>query len=85
MAVADTPEPGEWPCQQKRPPEWVAPNRLQAFLYVLLRDGAQAPGDVEQHAINAGRSPYDTEYTNPYLLEYARTLAFFLTTLGTTP
>lgn len=78
------PADGAWPCQEKPPPGWAPPNRLQAFLYVLLRDGATAPGDVEQHAINAGRSPSDTKFTNPHLTAYARSLAYFLTTIGVT-
>jgi hypothetical protein len=77
MAVPDPPADGEWPCQHD-PVTERTPPRLLAFLYVLLRDGAAAPGDVEQHAINAGRSPRGTRYTNPHLETYAHSLAGFL-------
>lgn len=69
------PQPGEWPCQH-RPA--IKPARLVAFLYVLLRDGAQSPGDVEQHAINAGRTPELVVYTNPHIQAYAEAVAGYL-------
>ena len=76
MPHPDLPADGEWPCQH----DHRGPHKpkLVAFLYVLLRDGAAAPGDVEQHAINAGRSPGETSYTNPHLERYAHSLAGFL-------
>jgi hypothetical protein len=77
-ASREVPGEGEWPCQRTPVGDAVIPPRLLAFLYVLLRDGAAAPGDVEQHAINAGRSPRGTRYTNPHLEEYARALGGFL-------
>lgn len=73
--VRDYPAEGQWPCQH-RPA--IRPIRLVAFLYVLLRDGASAPGDVEQHAINAGRSPEGTVFTNPHVQAYAESLAGYL-------
>jgi hypothetical protein len=75
-ATRRVPEPGQWPCQHAPVPR--VPPRLVAFLYVLLRDGAAAPGDVENHAINAGRSPEGTVYTNPHLESYAHSLGGFL-------
>lgn len=74
--AGEHPAPGEWPCQHAPVPS--LPPRLLAFLYVLIRDGAAAPGDVEQHAINAGRSPRGTEFTNPHIENYAHSLGSFL-------
>lgn len=79
MPHPDPPAEGEWPCQTEPPEAWAAPPALLAFLYVVLRDGAAAPGDVEQHAINAQRSPRGTSFTNPHLERYARSLAYALT------
>lgn len=65
---------GDWPCQQE--PVWHPERhpRLVAFMYRLLRDGAQAPGDVEQHAIQAGLSDEYPIFTNPHLEQYALAL-----------
>lgn len=76
--LGDVPAPGDWPCQTAPEPR---SERLVAFLYVLLRDGMKAPGDVEQVAINVSASGHDerVEYTNPHLESYARALATRLT------
>lgn len=79
--AALTPPKGSWPCQTAPIVVGVHP-RLIAFLYVLLRNGASAPGDVEQIAVNVqGYTKGDTEvdYTNPHLESYALSLATFLT------
>lgn len=70
------PHDGEWPCQQQPITVGTYPV-LTAFLYRLLRDGAQSPGDVEGHAIQARLSDTrePTKYTNPHLEAYARALA----------
>lgn len=66
-----------WPCRHLRADD--PPPRLHAFLYRLLRDGAPSPGDVEQHALVVADNDRRTEFTNPHLDEYARSLiSFFL-------
>jgi hypothetical protein len=74
------PKKGDWPCQQKPVTDEQADPRLVAFMYRLLRDGAQAPGDVENHAIQA-RIHGDgwPEFTNCHLELYARSLVASLT------
>lgn len=73
------PRPGDWPCQQSPILREVDNNpRLVSFLYLLLRDGADAPGDVEQLAINAGADDVMPVFTNPHLEKYARSLAAHL-------
>lgn len=77
----DLPEQGEWPCQ--RPPMEDPENeRLVAFLYRLVRDGAKSPGDVEQHALAVRNYHPFTDgavaYTNSHLEAYARSMASFL-------
>lgn len=73
------PAPGDWPCQQNADnPEVDQCPRLVSFLYVLLRDGAKAPGDVEQHAINAADGDAMPVFTNPHLERYARSMAAHL-------
>lgn len=74
----DVPADGEWPCQHYPGSRSPFPPRIVPFLYRLLRDGATAPGDVENHAIQAGKSPEGTVYTNPHLEAYARSLAGYL-------
>lgn len=74
--TAQIPAPGEWPCQTQHRPELYG-VRLHAFLYVLLRDGAKAPGDIEQNAINAAAGPH-FDFTNPWIESYAHALATFL-------
>lgn len=74
------PEPGKWPCQSVPLPLPAAQQTptLVNFLYRLLRDGAQAPGDVENHAIQARRGEELAVFTNPHLEQYARSLAAYL-------
>jgi hypothetical protein len=82
IGANDYPGPGEWPCQRVVTPEEAAqlPPALVAFCYRLLRDGAQAPADVETHAIQAAKSRVErTTYTNPHLESYAYALAAHLT------
>lgn len=78
---AVVPKDGEWPCQFD-PTSDTAPDlppRLVAFLYRLLRDGAAAPGDIENHAIQAtGAEDGHVTYTNAHIEAYARSLAGFL-------
>lgn len=68
----------EWPCRTTPVPE--LPSRLVSFLYVLIRDGASAPGDIEQVALSL--APYEpgtaVEYSNPHIEAYARALATYL-------
>lgn len=71
------PPPGQWPCQHYPGSRSSLPPRLVSFLYLLLRDGAQAPGDVEQIAIHVTDAGGET-FTNPHLEQYARALAGFL-------
>lgn len=80
MPTSQLPADGEWPCQQV-PLASTAEMfpRLHAFLYRLLRDGAQAPGDVEHHALQARDAKQGlVQYTNPHLEKYADSLATFL-------
>lgn len=72
------PEPGEWPCQQRPLTDAEVSPRLVAFLYRLLRDGASAPSDVEEHAIQAGLSDSMPHFTNCHMELYARSLAAHL-------
>jgi hypothetical protein len=77
----DIPADGQWPCQQDITPD--GNERLVGFLYRLLRDGASAPGDVEQIAIDVTpiaqrRHDAVVDYTNPHLERYARSLAAHL-------
>lgn len=68
------PAAGSWPCQHAADPK--APEALVAFLYRCLRDGAAAPSDIENHAIQAAAGGQDpVAYTNPHLEAYARSLA----------
>lgn len=68
----------DWPCRHFPGSVEPFPPRLVAFLYVLLRDGASAPGDVEQHGLNVRKADDGLIYTNPHLESYARSLAGFL-------
>lgn len=68
----------DWPCRHYPGSRRPFPPRLLDFLYVLLRDGAQAPGDVEQLALNVKDSTPGTQFTNPHLEMYARSLAGYL-------
>lgn len=70
------PAPGDWPCQQE--PAVDPPPRLLAFLYLLLRDGMPAPGDVEGAAINVSEHHDNADYTNDHLEGYARALCTHL-------
>lgn len=72
------PEPGQWPCQAKAD---YSHERLVAFLYRVIRDGASVPGEIEEHAIAVGvhsTSLAKVEYTNPHIEGYARALAHYL-------
>jgi hypothetical protein len=66
----------DWPCRHELAS--ASPPRLRAFLYRLLRDGAKAPGDVEQIALDARNASRGTVYTNPHLDAYAKSLVTFL-------
>lgn len=65
-----------WPCRAT--PNPLPPPRLHAFLYRLLRDGATAPGDVEQIALDVSDHNADARFTNPHLDAYARALVTHL-------
>lgn len=71
-------ESADWPCRHFPGSVEPFPPRLVAFLYVLLRDGARAPGDVEQHGLNVRKADDGLIYTNPHLESYARSLAGYL-------
>lgn len=75
-----TPDPSspDWPCRSE--PDADSPPRLLAFLYLVLRDGAQSPGDVEQLALNVRDHRDGATFTNPHLERYARSLSTFLLT-----
>jgi hypothetical protein len=75
----DLPAKGDWPCQQRPVTDEQADPRLVAFFYRLLRDGAQAPSDVEEHAIQARTHDGPPVYTNCHLELYARSLVASLT------
>jgi hypothetical protein len=70
----------DWPCRHYPGSRHGLPPRLVGFLYALLRDGAESPGDVEQLAINVRdiRPAPGTVYTNPHLESYARSLAGYM-------
>lgn len=72
----------EWPCQTEAwidGPDLHDHERLVAFLYRLLRDGARSPGDVENHAIQVKDSRRgEVTYTNAHLRAYAASLASYL-------
>lgn len=72
------PDDQPWPCNTGPAARDERSDRLVSFLYVLLRDGATAPGDVEQHALNV-RKANDTVFCNQHLESYARSLATYLT------
>lgn len=72
------PPDGEWPCHTTPLTDAQAPPRLVAFLYRLLRDGAAAPADVEEHAIQVGTHEAMPTFTNTHLELYARSLAAYL-------
>lgn len=74
------PAPGDWPCQHDTThPAIDHTPRLVTFLYLLARDGAKSPGDVEQLAINATDSDASMPaFTNPHLEQYARALTAHL-------
>lgn len=81
MEAAMTSEPPsvtspDWPC--RKPPALHPPLRLHAFLYRLLRDGASAPGDVEQIALDVTQHTDAVTFTNPHLDAYARALVTHL-------
>lgn len=73
------PGPAGWPCQAKVRTEH-GHERLVAFMYRLLRDGASAPSDVEEHAIAVGvhEGTRPVHYTNAHLEAYARSLSNYL-------
>lgn len=73
------PDGHPWPCNTEPDPD-EKHDRLVSFLYTLVRDGASAPGDVEQIALNVRESSgTETVFCNQHLESYARSLATYLT------